>query len=271
MDEFDIPNQGIVTKGNNTWRITRNWINSTIRFSLSGIWEIDGTIEVDDNLWHHIAGVYDGSAMYLYIDGILDISISRTGNIVTTDDPVTIGSNILGGNPARFFDGSIDDVLIWNRALSQQEIQNSMAAPVNSNAQGLVAHYQFNDGLACITSSQTTAADAGPLANTGTLMNFSLANDCVSNWTSGRNLDSDNDGIGDACDIYEELCATDQDLTGDQSTTIEYISGDYIESTQNILAPADVEYNAASEVRLNEGFEVKTGATFHAFIDGCGG
>ncbi len=186
VDNFDIPNQAIVTKGDNTWRIARNFMSSTISFALSGVWQIDGTIEVDDNQWHHVAGVFDGSVMSLYIDGVLDVSINRAGSIITSDDPVIIGSNYQGG-PSRFFEGSIDDVIIWNRGLTHAEILESMAAPVDPNESGLVAYFSFNDNTACSPSTQTTVMDEGPLANNGTLMNFSLSDDCNSNWTSGTN------------------------------------------------------------------------------------
>ncbi len=186
VDEWDIPNQAIVTKGDNTWRISRNWINSTISFALSGVGQLDGSVAVDDNQWHHIAGVYDGSSMSLYIDGVLDVSNTSSGSIATSDDPVIIGSNYQG-IPTRFFDGSIDDVIIWDRALSQTEILETMATPIDPADSGLVAYFSFNDAAACQSSTQTTATDLAPLANTGTLMNFSLSDNCISNWSSGAN------------------------------------------------------------------------------------
>lgn len=67
-----------------------------------------------------------------------------------------------------------------------------------------------------------------------------------------------------------ESCPPSMDLTGTQSSSIDYESGGYIDSDQIIQSPAAVDYNAATEVRLQEGFEVQSGSTFHAFIDGCG-
>lgn len=65
-------------------------------------------------------------------------------------------------------------------------------------------------------------------------------------------------------------CVPDQDLTGNQSTNKYYLSAGYITSNQTINTQAEVDYDATTEVNLVETFEVKVGAVFHAFIDGCG-
>jgi len=73
--------------------------------------------------WHHIAVTYDGSNMIIYIEGINSGSRSATGNIDTID-AVQIGAMIGGGIYA---EGIIDDIRIYNRALSQTEIQALMS------------------------------------------------------------------------------------------------------------------------------------------------
>ncbi len=230
---------------------------------------------VPSNAWSHVAVTYNATTKLVsfYIDGVASETVTFINAPTSSDTgPLFIGqfgSQVLDFN----FEGRLDDVLIWNRGLSPLEIQNSMAAPIDPTAPGLVAYYQFNDGLPCITSSQTTAADAGPLGNTGTLMNFSLANDCVSNWTSGRNLDSDGDGIGDACDDYD-YCPDDlanlNKLSGDVDYMVKYETSGLLESQQHIISPADIQYDSGLEISLLSGFEVNVGAVFHAYIDGCG-
>ena len=76
-----------------------------------------------ENEWVHVAAVYDGAAMRLYQDCVQVGSTSKSGSI-TTNNAV---SSWIGGNPpdakSRPWDGQIDDVRIYSRALSAQEIQ----------------------------------------------------------------------------------------------------------------------------------------------------
>jgi len=61
-------------------------------------------------------------------------------------------------------------------------------------------------------------------------------------------------------------------LTGTQQTDRDYESSHRIESDQKIIGPnLTVDYDAATSITLEAGFEVKAGNIFHAFIDGCGG
>lgn len=75
---------------------------------------------MDDNQWHHLAFVYDGTTKYIYLDGVLNVSVAVTGTIETNNYPVTIGTN--GRFPARVFDGQLEDVRIYSRALSAADV-----------------------------------------------------------------------------------------------------------------------------------------------------
>jgi RHS repeat-associated protein len=76
------------------------------------------TVLPDDGAWHHIAAVYDGSEMRVYLDGRLDGASVATGKIDVVTDPLLIGRNIDGWP----FVGSIDDVRVLDRALTDGEI-----------------------------------------------------------------------------------------------------------------------------------------------------
>src|SRR6185503_16695191 len=82
----------------------------------------EGTAALKTGVWYHLAGTYDGSNVRLYVDGIQIDSDAQTGNLATnTTDGVTIAcdSDCTGADAP---DGKIDDVRIYNRALSAAEV-----------------------------------------------------------------------------------------------------------------------------------------------------
>ncbi len=128
VNQFDKEWQAVIAKGDSAWRIQRNQNNNSLEFACSGLkipsgapWgNLYGEKNVNDGQWHHIAGVYDGSKMYLYVDGTVDTSQPASGRINTNDQPVYIGEN--SENTGRYWEGLIDDVRIYNYALSEDEI-----------------------------------------------------------------------------------------------------------------------------------------------------
>lgn len=78
------------------------------------------------NTWYHIAQTYDGSTLKLYVNGVQVNSSSNSGTVRYDDSNVTIGADDNNGNSTAgmtfFFNGSIDEVMIFNRALSSAEI-----------------------------------------------------------------------------------------------------------------------------------------------------
>ena len=79
------------------------------------------------NAWSHLAGTYDGATLRLYVNGVLVVSQPFTGSIVTSTGALRLGGNSLWGE---YFTGRIDEVRIYNRALSQSEIQTDMNTAV---------------------------------------------------------------------------------------------------------------------------------------------
>jgi hypothetical protein len=118
----------IVTKGDSSWRLHRYGLTSRISFSTDGLSnvDLDGNKSVDDGQWHHVAAVYDGTNKFIYVDGTLDISTPATGSISQNNYPVCIGEN--AQMTGRIFDGLIDEVSLYNRALTASEIQAIYAA-----------------------------------------------------------------------------------------------------------------------------------------------
>jgi hypothetical protein len=121
-----IPTQwvSVVAKGEFSWRISNNDSAPSFHFGIT-LWSepspsINGNTTVGLEEWHHVAGTYDGADISLYLDGELDGTVSTTSSIGVNTANVYIGENPEAAG--RHWDGFIDDVRIYNRALSQAEI-----------------------------------------------------------------------------------------------------------------------------------------------------
>jgi glucose/arabinose dehydrogenase len=79
------------------------------------------------NTWTHLAMTYDGSMLRIYRNGALDSSVTVSGAIATSSNPLRLGGNQIWGE---YFAGRLDDVRIYNRALSASEIQADLNSAV---------------------------------------------------------------------------------------------------------------------------------------------
>jgi len=86
-----------------------------------------GTGALTANTWAHLAATYDGATMRLYVNGVLVASRAQAGASATSANPLQIGGDSIYG---QYFTGMIDEVRIYNRALSVTEIQTDMNSPL---------------------------------------------------------------------------------------------------------------------------------------------
>ena len=75
------------------------------------------------NAWQHLAMVYDGKEIRVYLDGKLDGKPARSGNINKNDASVWIGKK---ANEANWLHGVLDELVILNVAISEKEVQENM-------------------------------------------------------------------------------------------------------------------------------------------------
>jgi len=87
-----------------------------------------GGTRLQANTWVHLAATYDGTTQRLYVNGLQVATAAQTGAIATSSGPLRIGGNAVWGE---YFQGRIDEVRIYSRALSQTEIQTDMNTRVN--------------------------------------------------------------------------------------------------------------------------------------------
>ena len=139
---------------------------------------------LNDGQWHHVAltfeiGVANGSQLYL--DGA---PLGGTFKLDTYQSAATYSFQIGANQNLQYYKGAIDEVKIWSRKLSAQEIENTTDC-ISNTATNLVGHYEFNVGTAGGANSGLTAlADSSGSSNNGTLNNFAL-NGAASNWVNG--------------------------------------------------------------------------------------
>jgi hypothetical protein len=115
----------LVAKGENAWRLAVNNETTGIHYAFSGGtrgWQAANTAtELAFDEWYHVAATYDTKVgATVYINGKPDASNSNLDGIDTNQKSLLIGENPEA--TGRLFDGMLDEVMIYNRALSEGEI-----------------------------------------------------------------------------------------------------------------------------------------------------
>lgn len=150
------------------------WVNNTA---------LNSSFTVPLNAWTHVAAVYDGANMYVYANGNLIASQAAPASIPSGSQQTNIGSRV--GSNTENFTGNIDDLRVWNIARTAEQISASMNCELQGTESGLLAYYQFNQGVDQANNAGiTTLNDATANSFNGTLTNFTL-NGTSSNWLAG--------------------------------------------------------------------------------------
>jgi hypothetical protein len=118
-------NRRIIQKGNadNQYRLLAEF--GFFKFHLTGVDSLTAPLP-PIGVWVHIAATWDGSIMKLYTNGILQASLTAAGTIATTSDLLAVGKKNTSGVAGDYFDGKLDDVRIYNRALNAAEVASIM-------------------------------------------------------------------------------------------------------------------------------------------------
>lgn len=156
-----------------------NWWKGYASTSIS----ILSSASITDNQWHHVAATKDGSGnVTLYIDGVQDGTGVDILPYVNSNS--TIGERI--STNSGHFNGNIDEVRIWNISRTQTAIQSTMNQELVGNESGLIAYYNFNQGIAeGNNAGVTTLNDGTSNGNNGTLTDFALIGS-TSNWVASN-------------------------------------------------------------------------------------
>jgi chitodextrinase len=178
---------------------------------------IFGTATLPANTWSHIALTYDGANERFYLNGNQVSIVAQTGNIVTSTNPLTIGSDPIFG---QFFSGMIDEVRVYNTALNQAQIQSDMGIPVGGGSIPLVnlnpttvnfGNQQTGNTSAAVPVTLTNSGSAALTINAvtiagGNTTDFAQTNNCVGTL-----------GVGTSCTINVTFTPT---TTGARSSSV---------------------------------------------------
>ena len=190
--------------------------------------DLSSGITVVAGSWYHIVAVYNGTTKLLYVNGVLKNSIAES--IIFTTNNVVIGADINGAS--YWANGTIDDVRIYNRSLSANEIKllnlskdNIMHSDETTKNQNWTACITPNDGNADGTrvcsnnitirnSIPTTSVQIAPNTANDTLIYLNV----TFNWTVST--DKDNDPITYYVNITSLYCANQEFTT----STVPFVS-----------------------------------------------
>ena len=178
--------------------------------NIGGYQETYGPSDLPTNTWSHVAGTWDGSTLQVYVNGTLVASRAVSEMLTNTTNPLRIGGNSMWGE---YLAGRIDEVRIYNRALSQSEIQNDMNTPIgagsptptptNTPVGPTSTPTPTNTPTRTPTPTATSASAGFPTMNV--LDNFNRADGEIgSNWsgmTSGYSIASNRLDVGSGDDI----------------------------------------------------------------------
>jgi len=179
------PDVQIITNKENSyeWGIGDTRDEGILQWALktAETWEWHNTeIKIPTNQWVHVAITYNGSHVKAYKDGSLESTIADPdgGAVVVNNEDLKIGARGGDESAAAFFNGIIDEVRIYNRALTEEEIkacyQNRSKCPTN----GLVLYLPFDEGTGRSTKDQSMWRDSSQCIH-GSCLKFDGTDDYV--------------------------------------------------------------------------------------------
>jgi len=96
-------------------------------------------------VWQHIAWIYTGSEIQLWVNGNMIGNSSASGTFSNASCPFGIGKSLLGGYNF-VYGGRIDEVSVWTKALNADDLQDIMDNEIDPEAADLQLYYKFNQG-----------------------------------------------------------------------------------------------------------------------------
>ncbi len=131
---------------------------------------------LQEGRWNLLTATYDGTNLKMYVDGHLVHTFQSAVSFTNLTVPIQIGRV---SNNTELFNGELDEVRIWTNVLKPDEIAANTGKQLNGLEFGLIAYYNFNNGVpsgnnTAVTSVTNSAQITAPLGINGSLQNFAL-------------------------------------------------------------------------------------------------
>lgn len=180
------------------WSYTfNNKVGSTIRNTPNG-WDALSTNSYNDNQWHSMVSVSEFGLLKIYIDGILINTINYNSNTNFLGSPYfRFGALLFNGQLDSYFQGQLDDIGIWNRALTQQEITDlyidtaAAAGPIATitTTNNTICSGQSTTITATVNNAGTSCTNMGlpPSLNNGNFGYWPFCGDAIDASGNGNN------------------------------------------------------------------------------------
>lgn len=162
--------------------------------------------------WHHVAGVFDGEQIRLYVDGLERGATTYSGAIEASHYKLRVGSCQF--SPERQFVGAVDEIAVWNRALTADELRSlydysnqgqSYCRAIGDAAPGDSALPPQNDPPATMAAGHAALGAPPPSAANIQLPDPSLPAARIESWFALAGAGAEDEGT-------EKVCAADRSL-----------------------------------------------------------
>ncbi|MAX81668.1 MAG: hypothetical protein CL843_16015 [Crocinitomicaceae bacterium] len=126
--------------------------------------EAFSTDRFDDGQWHHAAAVFDGTNMFLYVDGVQQ----NSAPIMLSAQPQYCNRWDVGkwsdSTPSGYFKGWIDEITFWSTDLSTSQVQNLFNNTFTTTASGFQHYWTFNEGTGTINYDYVSGTSLANMA-----------------------------------------------------------------------------------------------------------
>ena len=189
------------------------------------------TEPISQNKWYHLAQIWDGSILSLYIDGeLIDSIVTDETGLRVSDCPIRIAGGAIEPGPGFYLQSHLEDAQIWNIPLSEQQIQSYMACPPLGIEEGLVGYWNFNEGSGNIVYDISGNGNHGVINGATYSEDVPQENDCIEGC-----IDSSAVNYNNTAHINDGSCISQEEYTIDSLNSVVEQATNSLSSLQQAL------------------------------------